>query len=173
MNNTVTILAVTIPSLIVFLTAYLLIKQLLRSNFQEKKLEQVLNNSKITTPIRLQAYERIILLLERISPDNLIMRLSNPNISNQDMHASLLKAIRAEYEHNLSQQVYVSNNAWEMTVNAKEQVIKLVNMAALQVKKENSSIELCKLILEIVVEENSTPTKNAVKIIKEEARMTF
>jgi Na+/H+ antiporter NhaC len=103
------ILKITIPSLIVFLTAYFVLKAVLKKEHESRKIEVVLQNKKIITPLRLQAYERIVLFLERISPNSIIIRLQTPNMTIGQLHKEMLTTIRTEFEHNLSQQLYLSN----------------------------------------------------------------
>jgi hypothetical protein len=89
------------------------------------------------------------------------------------LQAELLKAIRTEYEHNLSQQVYVSPGAWELIKNAKEETIKLVNTAAINVSDEASGVDLGKLILEVSMNIEKMPTQVALDYVKQEARQLF
>ena len=106
------LLKIVLPSIFVFLAGYLAIERLLREETKRRKAELTQNNQKITIPVRLQAYERLVLYLERISPESLLIRVNQPNLTNKKLQAKLLQNIRAEWEHNLSQQLYVSNNAW-------------------------------------------------------------
>ena len=89
------ILKITIPGLIVFFTAYFVLKQVLKKETDMRKAEIVLQNKRIITPIRLQAYERIILFLERISPNSVIIRLQTPNMTVQQLHKEMLILIRS------------------------------------------------------------------------------
>lgn len=173
MNNTLEILKYTLPAIIVFATAYLLINKLVNSEIQKKKAELALNNHKIITPIRIQAYERMILFLERIAPQSIVMRLQQPQMTNHELQASLLKNIRSEYEHNMAHQLYISDKAWEMTKRAKENLIKVVNQTALQVKPDGASIQYSKLILEKMLDTDKDPTKRAIQYLKAEIRELF
>ena len=129
-----------------------------------KKVEE----QKIILPLRLQAYERIILFLERISPNSLVMRLGKPEMTAVQFQALLVKTIREEFEYNLSQQIYISPTAWELVKNAKEEIIKLVNMASGKIPETSSSGELVKVILDLVVEKNQLPVNVAIDEIKKE-----
>ena len=123
----VEILKITLPALLVFLAGYLAIERLLREEANRRKVELTVNSKKITTPIRLQAYERIVLFLERISPESLLVRVNQPGLSVQKFQSALLASIRSEWEHNLSQQIYISPKAWGLVKNAKDNVVKLIN----------------------------------------------
>ncbi|MDX2444030.1 MAG: hypothetical protein QNK30_09540 [Bacteroidales bacterium] len=162
------ILKYTIPALIVFLTAYLTLQQSLKKEKERGKFEIVLQNQKIALPIRLQAYERLTLFLERITPDSLIIRTNQPGMTSAQLHHDMLKTIRAEYEHNLSQQIYVSHEAWELVKNARAGVIKLINSSADKIKPTEPAIKLSNLIFERIMEVEKHPTQIAVSFLKEE-----
>lgn len=173
MKDLLDILKYTIPSLLVFATAYFLIRQFIRRDEQKQQQELILNNRKQITPMRLQAYERITLLLERISPDSLIIRLNESGKTNQWLQHTLLSTIRQEFEHNLTQQLYVSPKAWELTRNAKESIIQLINSAALHLDPNNSSLELCQMILKQYMESNTTSDRQALDYLKREIHTLF
>jgi hypothetical protein len=121
----------------------------------------------------LQAYERVVLLLERISPESLIMRTQKSSMSSKQFQSLLISSIRAEFEHNLSQQIYISQNSWEAVKNAKESIIKLINVAAARLKPEATSAELGKTILEMYVSIEIQPVTSAIKIVKDEISSEF
>ena len=124
-------------------------------------------------PVRLQAYERIILFLERISPESMILRVSKPEYSTRQFQAELLSTIRSEYEHNISQQTYISAEAWEKVRLVRNQVIKLINDCAAELKPESNGTTLGKLILEQVAELKNTPTQAAIDLLKKEVNEIF
>ncbi len=138
-----------------------------------KALELKFTNRKDMTPIRLQAYERIVLLLERITPSNLILRVHRQGMSARMLQAELLKAIRQEYDHNLSQQIYMSNNSWELTRNAKEETMKLINLSAGRLNDQGTGMELYQIILEATSKLEKLPTQIAIDYIKEEINEYF
>ena len=167
------ILMCTLPALFVFLATYLVMSKMVKNEQLRLKAENVLNNQKYITPVRLQAYERMVLLLERISPQSLVMRTQRQNISNQDLQSLLLKTIRSEFEHNMAHQLYISDKAWEMVRMAKEDCIKFIDQTALQTKPEDNSLQLCKLILENTMDRDLDPTTKAINYLKEEVRTLF
>ena len=114
-------------------------------------------NRKTVLPIRLQAYERLALLLERISPESIIMRVNKPGMTAKQLHSELLSSIRAEFDHNISQQVYISNEAWEHVTSARGKVIHLINTAADQVKDEATALILSQQIYEMTMEVKPQP----------------
>jgi hypothetical protein len=120
--------------------------------------------------MRIQAYERLILFLERISPDNLLLRLKNQARTNYDLHLAILQQIRSEYEHNISQQLYVSDAVWSRVKETKEQVTMYINDIAKGVDPDADSIGLAKLILDKLMEDRESPVSETIKEIKAEAR---
>ncbi|NOZ45267.1 MAG: hypothetical protein GXO79_00640 [Chlorobi bacterium] len=171
MENIAEILKYTIPALIVFLTAYLLISKMLNNFDKIRNAELIMENQKITTSLKLQAYERLVLLLERLSPDALIMRISKNNMTSKQLHTSLLSAIRSEFDHNLSQQIYISAKAWSVIKGAKENLIKLINNAAEKVEPDKPSVLLSKAIIERLMEIDKPPTQIAIDYLKEELQV--
>ena len=167
------ILKYTLPALIVFLTTYLTLSKILNNERHRLQAENAQNNQKYITPLRLQAYERMVLLLERLSPQSLVMRTQRQNITNQEMQSLMLKTIRSEFEHTMAHQLYISDKAWEMVRMAKEDCIKFVNQTALQTKPDGNSLQLCKLILEKLMDRELDPTTKAINYLKEEVRTLF
>ena len=75
----------------------------------------------------MQAYERLVLFLERMNPDNLVLRCYEPTMDSKLLKDVMVQNIRNEFEHNLSQQLYISNEAWALIKNAKEEMISTIN----------------------------------------------
>jgi hypothetical protein len=162
-----------LPALIVFFTAYFSIRLLIKNDQKRRDFEIMVKNKNVITPIQLQAYERLTLFLERISPDALVMRLNKENMTSQQLQNEILKTIRAEFDHNLSQQVYISSKAWEMIKHAKERTIKLINTTATAVKPDTPAIHLSKAVLEKVAEQDEIATRTAIEYLKKEVRNYF
>ena len=173
MDIVLEIIKYTLPALIVFLTAYVLIRAFIRNEEQRRNREISESTQKTILPIRLQAYERLALLLERISPESLIMRTNQPGMTAKQLHTELLSSIRAEFEHNLSQQVYISNEAWEMIRTARGNVITMINTAADQLKDDATAIILSQKIFEQVVQLKSPPVQEALELLKEEIKQFY
>lgn len=167
------ILKYTLPALVVCLTVWIILRTWSRNEERRRKSEFNMHLSDEILPIRLQAYERIILLLERISPDSMIMRLSRSNFTAQLLQQELLSSITSEFEHNIAQQSYVSTEAWEKVKMAKNQVINLINETAREVKPEANGTTLGKLLLERLSELQQTPTQAAIDFLKTEVKALF
>ena len=104
-----------------------------------------------TQPLQLAAYERLVILADRIAIPNLISRSNQPGLSKTDMQQLLTQTIKQEYEHNLSQQIYVSADAWEAIRNLKDQNIHLINQVASVMPAEANGLDLNKKILDFVL----------------------
>ena len=170
------IIGYTIPALVVFITTYYVLKSTLSTymkNEQKLGLIGIKNAEKNTTlPLKLQAYERLSLFLERITPNSLIYRVRKPNMTVRDLHIALLSNIRQEFEHNLSQQIYVSTDCWETIKRAKEETINIINHTAKDLSPKEDALDLSKAIIEYTGKENpaSLPSQLALNFLKNEVR---
>ncbi|HNW99113.1 MAG TPA: hypothetical protein PKK00_11955 [Bacteroidales bacterium] len=173
MNELLDILKYVLPSLIVLATSYYLLKIFLENEQKKRSVDIKMAGYKIITPIRLQAYERLVLFLERISPESLVMRVHKTDLTAIQMQALLLQNVREEFEHNLSQQVYVSSQAWELIKTAKEDTIKLINTASTKINDNATSTELSQKVFELSLTENRSVTKSALEFLKNEIRLLF
>jgi hypothetical protein len=144
-------------------------------SFREKPVADSFKGEeqKILLPLRLQAFERIILFLERISPENLIMRITRPEMSAIQLQSELVKVIREEFEYNLSQQIYISATGWELVKNAKEETIRLINVASGKVAENASSGDLVRAILNHSMEIENLPVNAAIDDVKKEVQQLF
>jgi len=164
---------VLIPSVVVFLTAYFLIKSFLKSEENKKILELKMKNREQVLPLQLQAYERLSLFLERIAFENLIPRLNSKGFNSYEYQGLLIQAIRQEFEHNLSQQLYVSAEVWEWIKNAKEEMISVINSSAAKVKQDASAKDLSSVIFENSLKVDKAVRQNALDMLKKEAKTLF
>lgn len=167
------LLKYTVPSLVVLAAAYFLLKMFLTSEAEKTKMQLKLDVHKISLPVRMQAYERLVLLLERIEPAGLLVRTNLPGMSATQLQSALVQSIRSEFEHNLSQQLYVSDKAWEMMRNAREESIRRINMAAMKLTPEATSADLASLMLLNDIETEQSLIKSALDLLKSEARSYF
>lgn len=164
------ILKIVLPALMVFLAGHLALRAMLNNDAQRRRTELLFNTTKITLPLRLQAYERLMLFLERISPDSIIMRTSKSNMSAGELQVALLAAIRSEWEHNLSQQLYVSREAWDLVKNAKENIKQIINVCAERVEPTEPAIVLSKRIFDTMIELNINPIHTATDYLRSEVK---
>jgi hypothetical protein len=113
------------------------------------------------------------LFLERTSPQNLLVRINQPGLTARDFHKLLLEEIRNEYNHNVSQQVYISEDVWSVIKNAKEDLIIEINEAAQLVHNDAPSIELAKRIFEVALSKKVDPMALALSELKKEIQRVF
>ena len=114
-----------------------------------------------TRPLQLQAYERLVVLAERIALPNLVSRVNQVGMSAKEMQLMLLESIKQEFEYNSSQQIYVSPVAWQAVNNLKEQNMLIINQVAQVLPADAKGIDLNKTIMEIILAQN----KNALHTI--------
>ncbi|HRB40541.1 MAG TPA: hypothetical protein PKX86_07525 [Bacteroidia bacterium] len=118
-DNLTTALLIIAPTFIVAGGMYMLIKNMLERDYRLKLLDARRLIQKDMLPLKLQAVERMVVFLERIQPENILFRILQPGMNVRDLQVDLLAAIRQEYEHNVSQQVYVSVQSWSLITKAK------------------------------------------------------
>ena len=147
MDITTTILVIIIILLVAAFIVYLSYQQ----NKKDKIDQENQNPDNATRPLRLQAYERLTLLVDRIALPNLISRVNQNGISARDMQLLLVRSIREEYDYNISQQIYVTPDAWNAVKNLKEQNMLVVNQLATALPPNATSLDLNKLLLEYLM----------------------
>ncbi|MEZ4722289.1 MAG: hypothetical protein R2813_10485 [Flavobacteriales bacterium] len=163
-------LLLLIPVAGVVAVVYVMLTKYFESQEQKQLSEWKQKQAKDYLPIQMQAYERLILLMERTHPERLVFRINKPGMSARLMRADIMKLIRDEFDHNLTQQLYISNEAWESVKAAREETLKILNLAAERTDKDGSSMEFSTAILEIVGQMKRTPTDIAIDILKAEFR---
>lgn len=164
------ILTISIPALLVFLTAYLLINKQLREADNNRKFELQKMGAATLTPIRLRAYERLMLVLERTIPNYLIINTIKPGMSCIELQTKLITSIRQEFAHNVSQQIYVSTELWSAFKMAQESLIQLINSCSAKLKPEGDATQLAEYIIQVYNSTEDVPTENAIGILKNEVR---
>lgn len=167
------ILKYTIPTVVSLVIVYFIIDRFLKNEDGRRNYEIRKSASNQVTPIKLAAYERLVLFLERTSPESLLIRVQRPGMSSLELQSALHSAVRQEYEHNFSQQLYVSSDASAMVKNAKESLIQLINLSASRVEPSEDAQQLSLLILETYYSVEEPPAKVAVDFLKSEVRSYF
>lgn len=167
------LIKIIIPAGIVLYAMFLTVKTMLQKQNEAKIIEIKAKNKEIVLPIRLQAYERMSLFLERISPDQIIKRVQKSEMNVAELQYLILNEIREEFNHNLSQQVYMSDEAWKIIKNAKEELIMVVNQSAKELDPEAKSIELVKKIYEESLEKKIDSIEYGLSFLKHEIQQEF
>lgn len=144
--------------------------------FIERSLKlQALDNGKavkgIVMPLRLQAYERMALYLERIEPNQLVMRIHGDGLTVAQEQNLLLTAIRSEFEHNLSQQIYISPAVWKQICDAKDDIITIVNAVAEQLDSNENSLQYAEALL--IASAEKPVIEKALNVLKADIQKMF
>jgi|SRR6185436_13332627 len=159
-----------VPAVLVLGAMFLMVKKFLDKEYKVHIIEARKMIQKDSLPLKLQAYERLVLFLERISPSNLLVRTHRTGISAPQLHADLLATIRAEFDHNLSQQIYISTAAWDAVKDAKEETLKIFNTAYGTIGSNGSGMQLSSQVFEEMMRRDEIPTQHAIEILKKETR---
>lgn len=168
------IIKIVFPAAIVFATAWFLLKNMLDSQGQLRLYEVRRKEKRETIGLRLQAYERLALFLERISPGNLIPRVRNSGMNVKELQIELISHIRHEYEHNLSQQIYVGSELWDTINYSKNDLIKVINLLSTSMPPDEDSMVLARAVLDHYIKsEQGLPTEKALDLLKMEVRKLF
>ena len=181
------LLLILLPVIAILIVVYIMMRDFTKQNTKQldylkneqhvqimkMELEKKSNSEKISIPLKFQAYERMALFLERINPTNLLTRVMNPKMRVSTLHTSLLATIREEYEHNMSQQLYISDNSWGLVKTAKEEVVRLINSSAAKFSSEDNANVFAQEIITNGFNRNNNPIEKALKGLKEDIRENF
>jgi len=174
METFLEILKYTIPGMVVFATAYYLLKLYLDDRLRYEMTKQRGESLKITLPLRLQAYERLTLLCDRVSVPNTLLRIRMPGMTVGDLRGGLMLAISQEFDHNTSQQLYVSETLWQIISFAKNDTLNYVVQTASDLDPKADSSELVNALLSGIDEQKeSTVLQKALIAIRVEAAQLF
>src|SRR5882757_8166552 len=162
MDSNLLIIAIAFASLVAGTLVYLFLKQRRELKQALKKGPENGNDNVPSRQLQLQAYERLILLTDRIALPNLIQRMNQPDLSAREMQGLLIHGIRQEFEHNITQQIYVSAEAWDAVRNYKEQNMLIINQIASYLPPEATGVDLNKHLLDLLVQNPKASLQNIV-----------
>jgi hypothetical protein len=165
------LLMVCLPSLIVFAACYLLIRQFLKNKEQMELLAIQKHTAGNVLPLKLQAYERLILLFERIHIPNLVVRIRTKKMSSGDLQSALMIAIQQEFEHNVTQQMYVSDKLWEIIRLAKQEVFNQLDHVMVTTSFSEDADFYSRALVDHFMKPEFDPTRKAIYAIKQEAKL--
>ena len=168
------ILKHVIAGLTVFFAGWYIIKEYLENNRSRDLLKIKKSSQQQILPLRLQAYERITLFLERINPAHMLVRLHIAEMSAREMQSIILSDIRAEYQHNISQQIYISTHSWAVVKKLRDETISMINNAVKGLPETATALDLSKTILSHLANlEDENPYDTALSIIKNDVYQLF
>lgn len=163
------IIKITVPALVVFFTVYTLLKQYLDGQYKAQMLQFKQNQNKTTIPLRLQAYERLSLFCERISIPNLVLRLRKENMTATDLRLAMMIAIQQEFEHNITQQVYVSDQLWQIVKIARDDTVNVINLVYNSIDAKTEGRQYASAMFNYLESRELISTDKALIAIKKEA----
>lgn len=164
---------ILLPSGAVLYTTMMFLRKQSEKDLRNLQIELKKERQTFFLPNRMEAYQRAVLLMDRISPNSLVMRMHNPGLPAKMMQAELLKSIREEFDHNVAQQIFISPKAWEMVRNSKEEIIKIINLAGSQMTETSMAMDLSAKIFEISAEVGTLPTEITIEYLKRELQELF
>ena len=167
------VLILSIPLAGILVATYLMLQYFHNKSTYEKGKEIDIQKTKTFFPLQIQAYERVILFLERIDPNNMIIRTHKNGMNAITLHRELLKIVREEYTHNMSQQVYINPKSWKIVLNAKDETIQILNVAINNLSQDSSGLDLSAKIFESIASKKISPTENARNLIVKEFQTTI
>lgn len=179
METAIEILKIVAPSIVIVVAIYFILKShhdkevkilSLKRKDEQAPQQQANSNStqEIILPLRLNAYEQMALFLEKIEPSSIVMRIHKPGMSAKLLHADILRGIREEFEQNMSKQIYISKNSWELIKQAKEETIKIINISFQKMEDDASGIDLSRDIFETMMQMGQSPSGIALNYIHQE-----
>jgi hypothetical protein len=177
------ILGYTIPALVVLLCTWIILYLTTRQEERKRLFELQRASQKEITAVRLRAYERLSLLLERTQPEAMLMNESSMAhqmaqdikgiYTMSDLQRELLRTVRLEFDHNMSQQIYVSDETWDKIILARDEMAAFINTIGIQMKKDCTAMDFAKSLLTAYVSNGETPHQKAIYALKEEVRSTL
>ncbi len=167
------ILKYTLPSLVVLLAVWVVLYKMLKEDKERRAFELKKQDRSLTIPIRLRGYERLILMLERIEIEHILLDADISSMSVVELQQFMLTTIRREADHNLSQQIYVSDEVWAAVVIAKEETLRFVSDCASRMAQGSTALQYAQLMIEAYTLNGETPLQQAKTRLKQEARELY
>ena len=165
------ILKYILPSIVVLIATFLIVNKFLVKEIERKQLAIFQQNSTATIQMRMQAYERLAIFVERMHPHSMVGRYYTQDSTAQDLQLAMVQSIRAEFEHNLSQQIYVSHEVWQTIRAVKEQEITMLNRVGASMAFGAPASEFVKALTDFVMtDDTELPTNIALEAINREAK---
>jgi hypothetical protein len=169
MELLIEVLKISIPALIVAGTVAYMMKQHYQNEARQGEQSLIAKSNEVSLPLKFQAYERLVLLMERVALNNMILRVSAMNMTVDEYKLELMQNVTHEFEHNISQQLYVSNSTWDKISEAKDYVLNTINNAASNLPGHEPSGLLVNSLIEHIAKREITPTIEAIYLLKKES----
>lgn len=163
------LLKYSIPALIVLGATWIVMYKLFQNEQQKREWELRRLAQKEISPIRLRAYERLCLLLERTTPERMLGDMNLGEMTIFDVQQQILRTLKLEYDHNLSQQIYVSNEVWDKLISARDQMASFAIAMTKQVPPESNAQGYAEVLIRAYHSNGDTPNQLALDALKQEA----
>lgn len=179
MEAVIEFIKILVPASVVLFGVFWIVKMFITKEIEVKQLEVRARHVEHVLPSRLSAYERMTIFLERMAPQSLLVRinqmpsLDDEPVSAREFQLRLLAEIRSEYDHNVAQQIYISETVWGQIKNAKENLIITINDAGGEMNEESTAMDLSRKIFEKTIEKNIDPLAHALSELKKEIQVVF
>ncbi len=168
METFLEILKYILPSVVVMVGVYFMMDKIFKQESKRRDFEMFKMQKDLVLPRRLAAYERLTLFLQRIQPESMLTRFQFDKMNAVQLQQLLLQSVRTEFEHNMAQQVYVSQKVWGLVLNSRESICQLINMAAAKCQPEAEAMELAQNLLEMYAFSDETPIDLAMAQMRRE-----
>src|SRR5690349_19314919 len=162
MDSTYLIIAIVFGVLVAGTLVFLMLKQRKELKALQSPPTPLASDAGATRQLQLSAYERLILLTDRIALPNLIQRVGVSALTSRDMQALLTQSIRQEFEHNITQQIYVSNEAWTVVRDYKEQNLLIINQVSSFLPEDATGADLSRALLDLLMQNPKASLQNVV-----------
>jgi hypothetical protein len=167
------ILKYTLSGLGVVWIAFYLIKPYFDRSEKIQLLEFKKAVSNQTLPLRLQAYERCVLFIERVNPANMFIRLNAPGYSAAELHSIIIAEVRSEFQHNITQQIYVSSRTWGVVNRVKEDTIAIITNALRTLPETATGLDLGRTVLAVLSQQDNDLYEMAAEVIRQDLENLF
>ncbi len=164
------VLKYILPGLLVLIAACVILHQMLKEERDRRDFELKKNTRKEVTTVRLRGYERLALLLERTTPEHILRDIDLNGLTVRQLQILMLKTIRMEFDHNLSQQIYVSDDTWESILIVQEELGRFVSTVAQSFPAESPALPYAQQMITVYNTNGETPTDVALGKLRNEAR---
>ena len=163
------ILKYCVPTICVLLATWLVMHKFYKSEAEKRLWELKRLSQKEISPIRMRAYERLSILLERTTPEHMLLELNLGEMTILQVQQQLMRTIRLEFEHNLSQQIYVSDELWHTVIATRDQMVAFINTMAQQMPPQSSALDYAKVLITAYTSNGETAHERAMQILRSEA----
>lgn len=159
-----------IPALIVLLATWIVMYKLFKNEAEKRVWELKLKTQKEISTIRLRAYERLTILLERTTPEHLLSEIPVSEMTVLQIQQRMIQTVKMEFDHNMSQQIYVSDELWDKIILARDEVANFITAVTPQMAPETNGIEYAKVLIQAYKSNGTTPHQLALMSLKNEVQ---